>query len=70
MEHDNKKENDKSNNDHNELMQKMANQTKSMENKFSLYKKEVDVMKKLCSDCERDFENIKQKLRENEIKKN
>ena len=46
MEHDNKKENDKSNNDHNELMQKMANQTKSMENKFSLYKKEVDVMKK------------------------
>ena len=70
MEHDNKKENDTSNNDHNELMQKMANQTKSMENKFSLYKKEVDVMKKLCSDCERDFENIKQKLRENEIKKN
>ena len=70
MEHDNKKENDKSNNDHNELMQKMANQTKLMENKFSLYKKEVDVMKKLCSDCERDFENIKQKLRENEIKKN
>ena len=70
MEHDNKKENDTANNDHNELMQKMANQTKSMENKFSLYKKEVDVMKKLCSDCERDFENIKQKLRENEIKKN
>ena len=70
MENDNKKENNTSNNDHNELMQKMANQTKLMENKFSLYKKEVDVMKKLCSDCERDFENIKQKLKENEIKKN
>ena len=70
MEQDNKKENSTSNNDNNEVMQKMANQTKSMENKFSLYKKEVDVMKKLCSDCERDFENIKQKLRDNEIKKN
>ena len=59
MEQNNKKDN--SNND-NELMQKMANQTKIMENKFSLYKKEVEVMKKLCTDCERDFENIKQKF--------
>ena len=67
MEQNNKKDN--SNND-NELMQKMANQTKIMENKFSLYKKEVEVMKKLCTDCERDFENIKQKLKENEIQKN
>ena len=41
MEQDNKKENSTSNNDNNEVMQKMANQTKSMENKFSLYKKEV-----------------------------
>ena len=27
-------------------------------------------MKKLCSDCERDFENIKQRFKENEIQKN
>ena len=68
MEQENKKENSSNNND--EIMQKMANQTKYMENKFSLYKKEVEVMKKLCSDCERDFQNIKQKLQENEIQKN
>ena len=69
MEQNNKKENS-NNNDNNQIMQKMANQTKFMENKFSLYKKEVDVMKKLCSDCQKDFENLKQKLRENEIQKN
>ena len=68
MEQENKKENSSNTND--EIMQKMANQTKYMENKFSLYKKEVEVMKKLCSDCERDFQNIKQKLQENEIQKN
>ena len=68
MEQENKKENSSNTND--EIMQKMANQTKYMENKFSLYKKEVEVMKKLCSDCERDFKNIKQKLQENEIQKN
>jgi len=69
MEQNNKKENS-NNNDNSQIMQKMANQTKFMENKFSLYKKEVEVMKKLCSDCERDFENIKLKLKENEIQKN
>ena len=70
MEQDNKKDDTANNNDQNEIMQKMSNQTKSMENRFSLYKKEVDVMKKLCQDGQRDFENIKQKLRESEIKKN
>jgi hypothetical protein len=67
MEQNNKKINS---NNNEEIMQKMANQTKNMENKFSLYKKEVEVMKKLCSDCERDFENIKQRFKENEIQKN
>ena len=69
MEENNKKENP-NNKNNNEIMQKMANQTKLMENKFSLYKKEVEVMKKLCSDCEKDYQNIKQKLKENEIQKN
>ena len=69
MEQNNKKENS-NNNDNSQIMQKMANQTKIMENKFSLYKKEVEVMKKICSDSENDFENIKLKLKDNEIKKN
>ena len=68
---ENMEKNNKSDNSNNsEIMQKMANQTKFMENKFYLYKKEVEVMKKLCTDCERDFENIKQKLKENDIQKN
>ena len=70
IEQNNKNENSKNNKTQDEIMQKMSNQTKIMENKFSLYKKEVEVMKKLCSDCERDFDNMKQKLQENEIKKN
>ena len=59
-----------SQNDNNEIMQKMSTQTKLIETKFSLYKKEVEVMKKLYNDCEKDFNSLKQKLKENEIKKN
>ena len=48
----------------------MSNQTKLIENKFSLYKKEVDVMKKLYSDCEKDFRNLKQRMKDNDTKRN
>ena len=59
-----------SQNNNNEIIQKMSTQTKLIETKFSLYKKEVEVMKKLYNDCEKDFKSLKQKMRENEIKKN
>ena len=64
IEKNNKKENI------NQIIQKMSNQTKLIENKFSLYKKEVEVMKKLYSDCEKDFRNLKQKIQDNELKRN
>jgi hypothetical protein len=53
-----------------ENIQKMASQTKIMENKFYLYKKEVEVMKKLYSDSDKDYNNLKLKIKENDIKKN
>ena len=62
--------NNTDNKNNSEIMQKMSSQTKLIENKFSLYKKEVEVMKKLYSDCEKDFRNLKQKIQENDIKKN
>ena len=69
IEKNNKKDN--LNNQNNEqIMQKMSNQTKLIESKFSLYKKEVEVMKKLYTDCEKDFRNLNQKIQENNSKKN
>ena len=62
--------NNSDNTNNNEILQKMSSQTKLIENKFSLYKKEVEVMKKLYSDCEKDFRSLKQKIQENDIKKN
>ena len=70
IEKNKQKDINKSQNNNNEFMQKMSTQTKLIETKFSLYKKEVEVMKKLYIDCEKDFKNLKQKIRENEIKKN
>jgi hypothetical protein len=70
IEKKNKKENNSNDNTNSQLIQKMSNQTKLIENKFSLYKKEVEVMKKLYNDCQKDFRNIKQKIQETEIKKN
>ena len=69
IEKNNKKENI-NNHNNNQIMQKMSNQTKLIENKFSLYKKEVEVMKKLYSDCEKDFRNLKQKMQDNDMKRN
>ena len=74
IEKNNKKEagNENSNNieKNNEILQKMSIQTKLIENKYSLYKKEVEVMKKLYLDCEKDYRNLKQKIQENDMKKN
>ena len=71
IEKNNKKDNtDNHNNNNSQLIQKMSNQTKLIENKFSLYKKEVEVMKKLYTDCEKDFRILKQKIQESELKKN
>jgi len=70
MEKNKQKDINQSQNNNNEIMQKMSSQTKLIEIKFSLYKKEVEVMKKLYSDCEKDFNSLKQKMKENEIKKN
>ena len=71
IEKSNKKDNtDNHNNNNSQLIQKMSNQTKLIENKFSLYKKEVEVMKKLYNDCEKDFRILKQKIQESELKKN
>ena len=70
IEKNKQKDINQSQSNNNEIMQKMSNQTKLIETKFSLYKKEVEVMKKLYDDCEKDFKNLKQKIRENEIKKN
>jgi len=70
IEKNKQKDINQSQNNNNEFMQKMSTQTKLIETKFSLYKKEVEVMKKLYNDFEKDFKNLKQKMRENEIKKN
>ena len=70
IEKNKQKDINQSQNNNNEFMQKMSTQTKLIETKFSLYKKEVEVMKKLYIDCEKDFKNLKQKMKENEIKKN
>ena len=64
------KNNNKDNSNNNQIMQRMSTQTKLIENKISLYKKEVEVMKKLYSDCQKDFRNLKLKIQENDIKKN
>ena len=63
------KNNNKDNSNNNQIMQRMSTQTKLIENKISLYKKEVEVMKKLYSDCQKDFRNLKLKIQENDIKK-
>ena len=68
IEKNNKK--DENNQNDNLIMHKMSSQTKLIENKFSLYKKEVEVMKKLYNDCEKDFKNLRQKIQENDIIKN
>ena len=70
IEKNNRKQNNTNDKNNSQLIQKMSNQTKLIENKFSLYKKEVEVMKKLYNDCEKDFRNLKQKIQDNEIKKN
>ena len=71
IEIENKKEDSNSQNRNNsQILEKMSNQIKLIENKFSLYKKEVEVMKKLCVDNEKDFNKLKQRIIDSEIKKN
>ena len=69
IEKNNKKEDGNNKND-NQIILKMSNQTKLIENKFSLYKKEVEVMKKLYSDGEKDFKNLRQRIQETNNSKN
>ena len=64
------KNNKKDNSNNNEILQKMSTQTKLIENKVSLYKKEVEVMQKLYTDCQKDFRNLKIKIQESDIRKN
>ena len=70
IEKNKQKDIDQSQNNNNEIMQKMSTQTKLIETKFALYKKEVEVMKKLYTDCEKDFKSLEQKIKEYESKKN